>query len=88
MDKCGTTLIRFVLLFLYSGMKDMRTETPSVTEEMVRRLNAGEIDAFNDIYHATYVYLCCVAAYYVHSRQAATSVVNDVLPDSSQGIQD
>lgn len=59
-------------------MKDMRTETPSVTEEMVRRLNAGEIDAFNDIYHATYVYLCCVAAYYVHSRQAATSVVNDV----------
>ena len=48
----------------------MRTETPSVTEEMVRRLNAGEIDAFNDIYHATYVYLCCVAAYYVHSRQA------------------
>ncbi|MBR0052561.1 MAG: RNA polymerase sigma-70 factor [Bacteroidales bacterium] len=59
-------------------MRDVRTEVGPITEEMVRRLNAGEMDAFNDIYHATYIYLCCLSMYYVHNRQEASSVVNDV----------
>ena len=61
-----------------NGMKNKRLETSPVTEDMVRRLNAGEMGAFNDIYHATYVYLCCLSMYYVHNRQDATSIVNDV----------
>lgn len=59
-------------------MRDVRTELGPVTEEMVRRLNAGQMDAFNDIYHATYVYLCCLSMYYVHNRHDASSIVNDV----------
>jgi len=49
-----------------------------ITPETVRRLNDGDIEAFNEIYHACYVYLCSIAVYYVHNRHAATSIVNDV----------
>ena len=59
-------------------MRDLHSEIGPVTEDMVRRLNAGEIEAFNDIYHATFVYLCCLSMYYVHKRDDATSIVNDV----------
>lgn len=59
-------------------MKNIRSATGPVTEEMVRRLNAGEMGAFNDIYHATYVYLCCLSMYYVHNRHDAASIVDDV----------
>ena len=43
-------------------MRDLHSEIGPVTEDMVRRLNAGEIEAFNDIYHATFVYLCCLSS--------------------------
>lgn len=59
-------------------MKDLQSEFGPITEEMVQRLNAGEMDAFNDIYHASYVYLCCLSMYYVHNRHDASSIVNDV----------
>lgn len=49
-----------------------------ITSDTVKRLNRGDIEAFNEIYHAYYVYLSSIAVYYVHNRHEATSIVNDV----------
>lgn len=50
----------------------------NITPDTVRRLNDGDIEAFNEIYHACYVYLSSIAIYYVHNLHVAKSIVNDV----------
>jgi RNA polymerase sigma-70 factor (family 1) len=46
--------------------------------ETIKQLNAGSQKAFDAVYHAYYVYLCSIAIYYVHDRDAASGIVNDV----------
>ena len=49
-----------------------------ISEEIVVRLNRGDMKAFDAIYHAYYLYLCAVVTYYVHDRNVAAELVNDV----------
>lgn len=49
-----------------------------ISPETIRQLNAGSQTAFDAVYHAYYVYLCSIAVYYVHDRDAAAEIVNDV----------
>jgi len=69
------------LLYLHSMEAAMKNElklVSSVTGETIERLNEGDMDAFNDIYRAYYVYLCSIAMYYIHNRHNAASIVDDV----------
>ena len=49
-----------------------------VTPLVVSQLNQGNVKAFDLIYHAYYVYLCAIAVYYVHDKNVAAELVNDV----------
>ena len=54
--------------------KNIQQVTPLVVEQ----LNRGDMKAFDYIYHAYYVYLCATAVYYVHDKNVATGLINDV----------
>lgn len=49
-----------------------------IDEHMVKRINAGDIKAFEQMYDTYYAYLCAVAVAYVFDRIAACEIVNDV----------
>lgn len=49
-----------------------------ITIELIQRLNKGDVNAFDTIYHTYYLYLCSIAVYYVHNRDVAAQIVNDV----------
>lgn len=49
-----------------------------VDEEVIRRINRGDTNAFGELYKAYYVYLCTVATKYVFDPEAAQEIVNDV----------
>lgn len=54
------------------------TTIKDITRDVVQRLNKGDLDAFNTIYHASWIYLCSVSMYYTHDSGMASSIVNDV----------
>jgi len=47
-------------------------------EEIIRKINQGDSNAFRQLYSAYYVYLCAVATKYVYQPEAAQEIVNDV----------
>lgn len=49
-----------------------------ITNELIRRLNESDVNAFDAIYHTYYLYLCSIAVYYVHDRDVAAQIVDDV----------
>ena len=49
-----------------------------IDEEVIRRINCGDTNAFGELYKAYYVYLCAVATKYVFDPEAAQEIVNDV----------
>lgn len=49
-----------------------------VKEDIIFRLNNGDIKAFEQLYTTFYVYLCAVATKYVYNAEAAREIVNDV----------
>jgi len=49
-----------------------------ITNELIRRLNESDVNAFDTIYHTYYLYLCSIAVYYVHDRDAAAQIADDV----------
>ena len=49
-----------------------------VDEEVIRRINRGDTNAFGELYKAYYVYLCTVATKYVFDPEAAQEIINNV----------
>lgn len=47
-------------------------------EEIINRINRGDVKAFEQLYSSYYVYLCAVAVKYVFHAEAAQEIVNDV----------
>lgn len=51
---------------------------PEIKEDIIARINEGDIKAFEVLYSNTYVYLCAVATKYIFNAEASREVVNDV----------
>lgn len=51
---------------------------PEIREDIVTRINEGDIKAFELLYSTYYVYLCAVATKYIFNSEASREVVNDV----------
>lgn len=49
-----------------------------IDEEVIRRINGGDTNAFGELYNCYYVYLCTVATKYVFDPEVAQEIVNDV----------
>lgn len=49
-----------------------------LSEEVIQRINKGDVKAFEELYNAYYVYLCAVATKYVFIPEVAQEIVNDV----------
>lgn len=49
-----------------------------VNEDIILKLNQGDVGAFEMLYSASYVYLCAVATKYVYDYETAREIVNDV----------
>lgn len=58
--------------------KNTSAPRDTISAETIRQLNEGSQAAFDEIYHAYYVYLCSIAVYYVHDHDSAAEIVNDV----------
>lgn len=51
---------------------------PEIREDIIIRINEGDIKAFEVLYSTCYVYLCAVATKYIFNAEVAREVVNDV----------
>ncbi|GGK07226.1 RNA polymerase sigma-70 factor [Parabacteroides faecis] len=51
---------------------------PEIKEDIVTRINEGDMKAFEVLYSTCYVYLCAVATKYIFNAEASREVVNDV----------
>ncbi|WP_278626619.1 RNA polymerase sigma-70 factor [Parabacteroides gordonii] len=49
-----------------------------IREDIVARINEGDIKAFESLYSTCYVYLCAVATKYIFNSEASREIVNDV----------
>lgn len=50
----------------------------ALKEEILKKVNYGDTNAFEQLYSAYYVYLCAVATKYVYQADIAQEIVNDV----------
>lgn len=67
--------------YLFAQFKEKQylcLQMEPITTELIQRLNKGDVSAFDTIYHTYYLYLCSIAVYYVHDRDVAAQIVNDV----------
>lgn len=51
---------------------------PEIREDIVTRINEGDIKAFEMLYSTCYVYLCAVATKYIFNAETSREIVNDV----------
>lgn len=51
---------------------------PKIKEDIIARINEGDIKAFEALYSSTYIYLCAMATKYVFNVEASREIVNDV----------
>lgn len=49
-----------------------------IKENIIDRINEGDVKAFEQLYMTFYVYLCAVATKYVYDPEVAKEIVNDV----------
>lgn len=50
----------------------------NLQEDILIRVNQGDMKSFEHLYHTFYVYLCAVATKYIYDPETAKEIVNDV----------
>lgn len=51
---------------------------PEIREDIINRINEGDVKAFELLYTTYYVYLCAVATKYIFNSEVSREIVNDV----------
>lgn len=51
---------------------------PVIDDKTVRRISAGDVNAFSRLYDAYWSYLCATAVTFIHNSEAAKEIVNDI----------
>ncbi len=49
-----------------------------ITEDTIKHINDGSLEAFEDLYNTYYAYLCVVAIKYTYDYEIAREIVNDI----------
>ena len=59
-------------------MSDIDLLMPEIREDIINRINEGDVKAFELLYTTYYVYLCAVATKYIFNSEVSREIVNDV----------